>query len=145
MPETDAAKAETAKPQFESSSWDQGLDVNNLPPAPWTKAKLGRDLFNKLSAITGASTPTAKSLSPRSFGHSRAVVIIQRRGLDRPIDDDEAAEAARQEKVKAILAEGDRLQAAIDATLPPIKGKGRDPRAMPRGDKRGLTVKKRVF
>lgn len=105
----------------EPSPYDEGLDLINLPAPPWTYEALGPALFKKLSRVTGVgdlSRQTNPSLDPRSFGMARAKLLI-RVGRKRG---DEAA---------ALMAEGRRLQAIIDAKLPPRSGTPRKPGAPP--------------
>ena len=106
--------------KFESRPQDQGVDLNNLPGPPWTPATLG-DLFYKLADICGAGdlrTARNPALDPRGFGIGRAKRLI--RLLD-----------ATGDKAEALLAEGEALQATIDAQLPLPQGTPRAQGAAP--------------
>lgn len=59
--------------KIESTEFDYGVDLNNLPPAPWTPLALG-ELFWDLSEICGAGIdPNQRnpSLDPRTFARGR--------------------------------------------------------------------------
>ncbi len=106
---------------FAASPYDEGLDVNNLPDAPWTLEALGDDLFNKLSRVCGAgniSQHLGSSLDPRTFARGRAAVIARNEG---------ASDERRQE----LIAESEALQAAINAKLPAPTGTPRNENARP--------------
>lgn len=108
--------------QFEPDDYDEGVDVNALPAPPWTREALGDDLFNRLATLAGAGQiqpgQLGASLDPRSFGRSRAIRLIQKYGLT-------------GDQAQAYLNEGDALQEAIDAHLPPVRGTARNPVAKP--------------
>lgn len=106
---------------FAASPYDEGLDVNNLPDAPWTPEALGHDLFNKLSRVCGAgniSQHLGASLDPRTFARGRAAVIARNEG---------ASDERRQE----LITESGALQAAINAKLPAPTGTPRNKNARP--------------
>jgi len=100
---------------------DEGLDVNNLPDAPWTPEALGEELFNKLSRVVGAGAAIntiGASLDPRTFARSRAIRLA-------------AIEDANAERKAALLAEAGALQTAINAKLPAPAGTPRNQNARP--------------
>jgi hypothetical protein len=107
---------------FERDPLDGEIDINNLPPAPWTRSALGEKLFADLARAAGVGiipmTQRDPSLDPRSFGLSRAKRIIKNRKLT-------------GEEAASCLKAGEELQRAIDLGLPPIKGKPRNPKAPP--------------
>ena len=99
---------------------DGAIDINDLPALPWTRQALGVELFTRLAMVAGVGDLQGHqrnpSLDPRTFGESRAKRLIR-------ISD------ARGERAAALLAEGRALQARIDATLPAVTGKPRQPGA----------------
>lgn len=119
---TEATAPTVAK--FERDDLDPaGIDVNALPPIPWTRAALGDDVFQDLADAMGAGDLRQlkkAAIDPRSFGTGRAARLIEAYKLD---PESEQAEAYRQE--------GAALQEAINATLPAITGTPRNPKAKP--------------
>lgn len=113
--QTSEAQA-TAQPGFQRDPNDGPIDVNNLPPIPWTREELGVELFKQLATVAGVGDlqdhQRNPSLDPRSFGMSRAKRLIRLNNV-------------KGHAAQAYLDEGRRLQAAIDAQLPAIRGKQR--------------------
>jgi hypothetical protein len=135
---------ETAQ-AFIGAEYDHGLDLGNLPPAPWSKSALGLALLQKLATVAGVGDiPRGQrdpSIDPRSFGFSRAKRIIRLLNLHRPCDEIED-ERLRRARCAEIFAEGERIQAALNAMLGPITGTPRNPRA-PKLRPARTTVKER--
>ena len=106
---------------FAAYPYDEGLDVNNLPDAPWTPEALGAELFNRLCRICGAgdiSKHLGASIDPRSFARGRAAVVAQ-------------SEGATDERKRELFAEAEILQTAINAKLPAPTGTPRNQNAPP--------------
>lgn len=109
-------------PAFKRDPADGAIDINDLPPIPWTRSVLGAPLFRGLAMVAGVGDlqdhQRDPSLDPRSFGLSRAKRLIRLYNAEGPV-------------AQAYFDEGVRLQAAIDATLPPVQGSPRKPGAPP--------------
>ncbi len=106
---------------FAAYPYDEGLDVNSLPPSPWTPEVLGEELFNKLCRVSGVgdiSKHLGASLDPRSFARGRAAVVAQNEG-------------ATNERKQELFAEAEILQSAINAKLPAPIGTPRNQNAAP--------------
>jgi len=58
-----------------ADDYDEGLDLNKLPPFPWTYAALGPDNYHKLAVVGGYHEEKGwfPDLDPNSFGKGRAV------------------------------------------------------------------------
>ena len=100
---------------------DGVVDVNHLPDQPWSQDHLGVELFSAMASACGAGVSGSAvnpSLDARSWAISRAHRIIADQGLS----GDDAT---------VVLAEGEQLQAEIDATLPDSSGTPRAPGAPP--------------
>lgn len=57
-------------------AYDEGLDLLNLPPVPWTVEKLGRELYGKLARVSGVCNPDldpnfTPAIDPRAFAQGR--------------------------------------------------------------------------
>lgn len=107
---------------FVTGPYDEGLDLNDLPEPPWTPESLGREMFDKLAIVSGSGDRAMKqiglSLDPREFGRCRAKRLIK-------------LTSAAGAEADVLMEEGRRLQALIDATLPPPAGTPRRPGAPP--------------
>lgn len=138
-----AATTAPASPKFERDDYDpQDVDVNNLPPLPWTRDALGGKLFHSLAIAMGVGDvrQNAKAtLDPRSFGMGRANRLIELYGLARPQqltgngDGGESDEdfAKRVAQVEALLQEGAAIQETIQGADVPTAGTPRNPKAKP--------------
>lgn len=119
---TDAALITPSEPEFKRDPSDGIIDVNDLPPIPWTREALGETLFNALAMAAGVGNlgdhQRNPSIDPRSFGFSRAKRLIRISNAKGPV-------------AKAYFDEGARLQANIDQSLPAIKGRPRQAGAPP--------------
>lgn len=68
---------------FETRPSDCGIDLNNLPAAPWTPLKIG-EIFYSLCIVAGAGDQRGRrnpSLDPRQFASGRLRRILQLKGL----------------------------------------------------------------
>lgn len=130
---------------FEKDDLDAGLDVNNLPPLPWTQKNLGTFEFKRLASVMGVGDLLGEnpSLDVRTFGLARANRIINALKLDQVIkptpdgngeiskeeyDRVDTANAEREEQAQAYRDEGAALQRQIDAALPKVAGSVRSPK-----------------
>lgn len=58
-----------------ADDYDEGLDLNNLPPFPWTHAALGPELYTALAKVGGYHSEKGwfPDLDPNSFALGRAM------------------------------------------------------------------------
>lgn len=106
---------------FKSYSIDGLLNINALPPLPWTQEALGVDLYASLANSCGAgvsSTALNPSVDVRTFALSRAHKIVAEYGLT-------------GEEAEAVFLEAQEIQGALDATLAAPTGTPREPGAPP--------------
>jgi hypothetical protein len=132
MPDEELIEAPVGAPMFAASPHDLGLNMNDLPPPPWTPEILGDDLFFRLAEVCGAGDRSMRqhglSLDPRSFGRGRASRLAR-------------LESATPERRAELFAEGEVLQAIIDSMMPAPAGTPRNPDAPPL---RGAKMVRRV-
>lgn len=140
------AEPAVAPIEIKGDGYDEGLDLMNLPEAPWTVEKLGAELYGKIARVSGAFNPDLDqsfrpALDPRAFAAGRAANRARIFGIPKPgpeVNTPEKFEAwfaglspENQHAVNDLNAEAEALDALIAAKLPTPAGIGRKAGAKP--------------
>jgi hypothetical protein len=137
---------QTETPKAIGDAYDEGIDLLNLPPYPWTVEKLGEEVYCKIARISGAFNPTLDprfrpALDPRTFASGRAANRARMFGVPlTPVEVSTPAEfeawfntlaPEHQHAINGLNTEASSIQDKIDAGLPAPSGTQRAAGAKP--------------